>query len=118
MPTFKRTIVFDNYDVIVQAALQGQGVAILMFPTFSNLLDRGELVAPFGVATHVPVTCYLLHRAGAAMRQEALDFRNWLFEEAADELELLDLDQLEASAGRSHPHRRQGNERKVQVVEA
>jgi LysR family transcriptional regulator, glycine cleavage system transcriptional activator len=121
MPNFKRTIVFDNYDVTVQAAVQGQGVAILMFPTFSNLLDRGELVAPFGVSIHVPITCYLLHRAGALMRQEALDFRNWLFEEAADDLELLDLHRLEeaeAPAGQHYCHRQQSSERKVQVVEA
>ncbi len=97
MPRFKRTIVFDNYDVVVQAVLQGQGIAMLMVSTFSNLLERGELVSPFGISVHVPVTYYLLQRADGSTRQEALDFRNWLLAEATDDLELDDPQQLEGS---------------------
>lgn len=56
-----------------------------------NLLDRGELVAPFGSSIHVPMTCCLLRREGLLIRREAHDFRDRMFEEPTGDLEFFGL---------------------------
>ena len=81
-PQFARVIEYDNYDIAVHAAVQGQGVAILMYPMFLDHLDTGRLVTPFGTETHVPITCYLLYDEQSLARDEVQVFRDWITKEA------------------------------------
>jgi len=85
-PEFRKTVVFDNYDVTVSAAVQAQGIAMLMYPMFTDLIERGDLVLPFGTATYVPITLYLLYPESSLARDEVRLFRDWITQEvAADE---------------------------------
>ena len=85
-PEFRKTVVFDNYDVTVSAAVQAQGIAMLMYPMFADLIERGDLVLPFGTSTYVPITLYLLYPESALARDEVRLFRDWILQEvAADE---------------------------------
>ena len=90
MPKFSRIIEFDNYDVAVHAAVQGQGLAILMFPMFRDLIATGQLMTPFGTEIFVPITCSLLYTNKAIERPEVRCFRDWIIEEAAEGFSLKD----------------------------
>jgi DNA-binding transcriptional LysR family regulator len=82
-PKIRKTVVFDNYDVTVEAAVQAQGVAMLMYPMFTDLIESGKLVTPFGTATYLPITLYLLYQRGALAREEVRMFRDWITQEVA-----------------------------------
>lgn len=69
----------------VQAALAGQGVALVRMPLVREALARGELVEPFGAAGRVPSPlAYWLVRWPARRERPALAaFEAWLLDEAA-----------------------------------
>lgn len=80
---FRRTVVFDNYDVTVQAAVEAQGIAILMYPMFTDLLETEQLVTPFGTNVYVPITLYLVYPERSLERDEVRMFRDWITHEVA-----------------------------------
>ncbi|HVJ43347.1 MAG TPA: LysR substrate-binding domain-containing protein [Dongiaceae bacterium] len=82
-PEFRKTVVFDNYDVTVAAAVQAQGIAMLMYPMFTDLIESGELILPFGTGTYVPITLYLLYPESSLTRDEVRLFRDWIIQEVA-----------------------------------
>jgi LysR family glycine cleavage system transcriptional activator len=82
-PKFARIIDYDNYDIAVHAAVQGQGIGILMYPMFRDLYDTGQLVAPFGTNISVPITCYLLYMQQSLLRDEVRTFRDWILREVS-----------------------------------
>jgi LysR family glycine cleavage system transcriptional activator len=70
----------------VQAALAGQGVALARLPLVHDVLARGDLVEPFGVAGRRWTTsCYwLVPLAGAAIdRPEVQAFTRWVLAQSA-----------------------------------
>jgi len=68
---------FNNYPVMLQAAMYGQGVALGWRPLVNDLLDNGLLVAPLA-------RCLATQRGYfvqiAAQRQAARQFADWLRE--------------------------------------
>jgi len=58
-PTFVSTR-FPNYELEARAAVQGLGVALLSPVLFADLLQRGELIAPFQVTVEGPDSYWLL----------------------------------------------------------
>lgn len=82
-PEFRKTVVFDNYDVTVSAAVQAQGIAMLMYPMFTDLIESGQLIMPFGSDVYVPITLYLLYQSGSLLRDEVRLFRDWITQEVA-----------------------------------
>ncbi len=58
-PSFVATR-FPNYELEARAAVQGLGVALLSPRLFSELLERGELLAPFDVCVQGPDSYWLL----------------------------------------------------------
>lgn len=84
-PQFRKTVVFDNYDVTVAAAVQAQGIAMLMYPMFTDLIETGALVMPFGTEVHVPITLYLLYQQSSLARDEIRLFRDWITREVAED---------------------------------
>lgn len=93
-PRFARVIEYDNYDIAVHAAVQGQGVAILMYPMFLDHLETGRLVTPFGTAIHVPITCFLLYAEKSLAREEVQAFRDWITDEAWSDARLAESDKV------------------------
>jgi DNA-binding transcriptional LysR family regulator len=75
---------FSHYDQVVQAALEGSGVAIGKTPHLTQLLRQGRLVAPFGSEwiAELGSFCLVLAR-GCASRSDVDDFAAWLRKEAA-----------------------------------
>lgn len=74
---------FSQYDQMVQAAVQGQGVALGRLPLVAAQLARGDLVAPFPAALESPMAYHLLRSSASAGRPEVDAFAAWLLAKAA-----------------------------------
>lgn len=73
------TLHFSHYDQVIQAALEGSGVAIGKRLHLARYLEKGLLCAPFGrdwVAT--PGSFYLVVAPGARERKPVAAFVTWL----------------------------------------
>jgi LysR family transcriptional regulator, glycine cleavage system transcriptional activator len=76
-----------NYShQLIQAAAAGQGVALGRLPLIHDVLERRELVEPFGPAGRLvtPLAYWLIPLPGARFRPELTAFLQWLRAEAAN----------------------------------
>ena len=77
------TLSFSGYEQIIPAAVAGHGVALGRTPLVRDLLDSGELVAPFK-STADPARSYIaIVSKNAAERPEVGAFVTWLKNDAA-----------------------------------
>jgi DNA-binding transcriptional LysR family regulator len=77
---------FWQYDQVIQAALDGNGVAIGKRPALNRHLREGTLIAPFGPEWDATLNGYYLEVATSADRDLVNPFIAWLREEVqADE---------------------------------
>jgi DNA-binding transcriptional LysR family regulator len=76
---------FIHFDQVVQAALDGQGVALGRVPLIDGLLKQGRLVAPFHNRHTTSRAYYVIRGTHAAARPEAQAFVEWLVTEAKPE---------------------------------
>jgi LysR family glycine cleavage system transcriptional activator len=73
---------FSLYDQLIQATLDGQGVALGRIPLIAGLLERGKLVAPFSKRYDSPRGYFAIVAPHAVARPEAAAFVAWLRDEA------------------------------------
>src|SRR5262245_17948704 len=76
------TLSFSGYEQIIPAAVAAHGVALGRSPLVKNLLDSGELVAPFKSQADPARGYYAVVAKSAASRPEVIDFVEWLRAEA------------------------------------
>ena len=69
---------FDQYDQLIQAAIEGQGVALGIGALVKRHLRQGRLVAPFEQKSSSPRGYYLVVARHAEGRSEVASFRTWL----------------------------------------
>lgn len=94
---------FNHFDQVVQAALDGQGVALGRVPLINSLLQQRRLVAPFRDRHATDHGYYVITSSQAAKRPAAGAFVEWLIEEARnDAVET----QAEAGGAAAQPARR------------
>jgi DNA-binding transcriptional LysR family regulator len=74
---------FSLYDQVIQAALQGQGVALGRLPVISELLERRQLVAPFPKRFDSQRGYYVLVAPHAQARADVIAFVEFLRGEAS-----------------------------------
>lgn len=74
----KATLHFNQYDQLIQAALDGQGVALGRVPLIQPMLADGRLVAQPGAMMEVGDYAYWLIEAVPEPRAEVRLFRDWL----------------------------------------
>jgi len=79
----KGTLQFNQYDQLIQAAVEGHGVALGRVPLILPLLKDGRLVAQHERRRSVPDYSYWLIQAEAEPRAEVIVFRDWLVEQLA-----------------------------------
>jgi DNA-binding transcriptional LysR family regulator len=72
------TLQFNQYDQLIQAAVDGHGVALGRVPLVLPLLKDGRLVAQPKRRRAVPDYSYWLIQAEASPRAEVAVFRDWL----------------------------------------
>ena len=75
---------FSQEDMAVQAALDGQGVALIGDVLVADHLAAGRLVRPFDQSLSTPLTFsfYLLSAKNSAQQPKVSAFRKWLLDEA------------------------------------
>ena len=73
---------FNHFDQVIQAAIDGQGVALGREPLIDRLIHQRKLVAPFRDRYATPRAYYIVRAPHAALRPEAQAFSDWLQEEA------------------------------------
>jgi|SRR6185295_16393663 DNA-binding transcriptional LysR family regulator len=73
---------FNQFDQMIQAAVDGQGVALGRSPLVRRLIKQGKLVAPFTRKTASPRAYYVFTSRDATERPEVKDFLSWLLREA------------------------------------
>lgn len=72
------TLHFNQYDQVIQAALEGQGVALGRIPLIQPMLRDGRLIAQPGATLKVEGHGYWLIEAADEPREEVRLFRDWL----------------------------------------
>ena len=73
---------FSNAVLAVEAALDGQGVALALKPLVENDVAAGRLIVPFEIAVTSPFGYFLVMRKAVAHRHSVAAFRAWLLAEA------------------------------------
>lgn len=76
---------FNQYDQLIQAALEGQGVALGRLALVQPMLEDGRLVTASNMAPGASEYAYWLCLASDAPRREVADFRDWIIAEAKDD---------------------------------
>src|SRR5882672_3230973 len=76
------TLSFSGYEQIIPAAVAGHGVALGRSPLLKDLLAAKELVAPFKGSADPARSYFAIISRNATGRAEAVDFVEWLKEEA------------------------------------
>ena len=76
---------FSQYDQTIQAAIDGQGVALGTTPLVRQLIKQGRLIAPLARKFDSSRAYYLVLSAAAAGRPEVKDFAAWLLRQAKQE---------------------------------
>ncbi|HUL67818.1 MAG TPA: transcriptional regulator GcvA [Burkholderiaceae bacterium] len=79
------SVSFTALDHLMQAAINGQGVALAPTPLVRRLLAEGKLVAPLKAVTGSARAYYLLVEAGAAARPSVRQFIDWMSKQAQEE---------------------------------
>lgn len=75
--------VIDDSNVVLQAAIDGQGVALGTFPFVQPEIDSGRLVCPLPITLSPQRSYHLLTRARASKNAEVGVVCSWLQREAA-----------------------------------
>lgn len=78
----KRGLEFDNYLVLVQGALDGQGIALGGGRLAEDFIARGTLVRPINATLSSNRGFYLLVPTDVPLSQPAKHFRDWIVSEA------------------------------------
>ncbi|HUN70026.1 MAG TPA: LysR substrate-binding domain-containing protein, partial [Burkholderiales bacterium] len=72
---------FNQYDQLVQAAVNGQGVALGRLPLLRGTLREKKLVTPFRKSVVSSRGYYLVRSRRAAGKPDVADFEAWLLDE-------------------------------------
>jgi len=73
---------FSNAVLAVEAALDGQGVALALRPLVEADIAAGRLIAPFAITVPSPYAYFLVMPEAVAHRLSVAAFRAWLLAEA------------------------------------
>ena len=74
---------FSQYDLLLQTAISGEGVALGRSPLIDHAIDRGDLVTPFPRRYDSHRGYFAFTGSVAADRSEVRQFVDWLVAEAA-----------------------------------
>lgn len=79
---FTEETVISDSNVVLQAAKDGLGVALGVFPFVASEIESGALVQPFAQMLRPSRAFHLLTRSGAALSSEARRTCDWLIDQA------------------------------------
>lgn len=82
MPASYRSLGFDNYANVIQAALDGQGIALGFSHLVDDLVSQGLLVRPIDLTLSKGHAVYLVVPRGVTPSPTARSFFDWILDEA------------------------------------
>ncbi len=88
MPSSPRTRRLGQSNMVIQAAIEGLGVALGREPLVIDALCDGRLVRPFSEMTLSPLSYWLVRRPETKDSQKVNEFLNWIKAEAAAQPDL------------------------------
>ncbi len=77
--------VIDDTNVLIQAAVDGQGVALGSTTFVQDLLDSGKLIKPFDITLENEFAYYIVCPAAHLKNPSVKAFKNWLLELIEDQ---------------------------------
>ena len=80
-PVDNAGIVIDDTNLVLQAALDGQGIALGILPFVEEDLRAGHLVRPFELAVNPGLAYYLIGRKSSIRKNSVRVVRDWLIEQ-------------------------------------
>ncbi|NMZ93905.1 LysR family transcriptional regulator [Pseudomonas panacis] len=80
-----RGATFDSYPLMLQAAVEGHGIAMGWRRTASRLIDSGALVRPCVESVHLPQALSIYRQQGEDIRAEVMALLDWLEVQLQDE---------------------------------
>ncbi len=87
LPCFKRGPRFPRCDMLMQAALHGQGIALAWNTMVGNELSTGRLIKPFRGLFEMANAFYAVSTPEVAQKAKTQRFREWLIAQARCEAE-------------------------------
>lgn len=85
VPKSFKTLGFDSYDNVIQAALDGQGVALGFSGLVTGLIAQGRLMRPIDSKLTKGLAVFLVIPSAIQPAPRVQDFIDWILEEAAAE---------------------------------
>ncbi len=82
MPASCQVLGFDSYANVIQAALDGQGIALGFSRIVDDLISRGDLVRPIQSTFSKGSAAYLVVPTGVSLATVAQNFFDWVLAEA------------------------------------
>lgn len=82
-PPFTGGLRFNNYPLVIQAAIDGQGIALGWGHIIEDLLQSGALVRPINASRRLKPAFYLATSLVAPLRPPVQIFYDWLLAETA-----------------------------------
>ena len=79
----QRGLTYDNYMVLIQSALRGEGIALCGRRLAEDFIAQGELVRPIKETLKSDRGFYLLRPKDQPMSHSAREFHDWLLAEAS-----------------------------------
>jgi LysR family transcriptional regulator, glycine cleavage system transcriptional activator len=79
---FRDETIIDDSNMTLQAAIDGQGVALGIFPFVQGEVDAGRLLKPFDEELSPTRSYFILTKPGARRRPEIVAVCDWLQEQA------------------------------------
>ncbi len=80
----KHDLIFNNYQLVLQAALLGQGIALGWRPLIDDLVQSRQLVCLTQAPMRTERGYYIVEPPGRGDDQVVTDFHRWLIEERAN----------------------------------
>jgi len=78
----KEEVIITDTNTVMQAALEGQGVSLGIFPFLNRELNSGALIKPFDAELKPKRSFYLLAKRGSERTAEVSSVIKWLFDQA------------------------------------
>jgi LysR family glycine cleavage system transcriptional activator len=78
-----RGIYFNQGEMIIEAALEGQGIALVSSVMAAGEIESGRLVQPFETRLPVRLRFHLVTSGQKARNPKVVEFRQWILQESA-----------------------------------
>lgn len=78
LPRFKQTRKYGQANMVIQAAINGQGVAMGRSPLVKDAIDAGTLVYPFDLSAPSQLSYWFVCEHDALKSKSVQAFRNWI----------------------------------------